>query len=129
MEYLVVGGILGFAIGFLAVCMAVRIAKSNKRKQAKKQIKIHAMDVVLVFMAVFLVAFTVALIWIYYRNGGIPDTLCTCVFAICGGECGIMGMIQNTKTKQKERKYALEDRKYQEKLEQQMQNVNRVDGE
>ena len=129
MEYLVVGGILGFVIGFLAVCMAVRIAKANKRKQAKKQIKIHAMDVVLVFVGVFLALFTVALIWLYYKTGGIPDTLCTCVYAGAIGEFSITGMIQNTKIKKQERKYALEDRKYQEKLEKQMQNVNRVDGE
>lgn len=124
--YLIAVGILGFVIGFLAVCMLIRMVNLKKRKKAK----IHVMDVVLVFIGVFLVLFTVALIWIYYRNGGIPDTLCTCVFAICGGECGIMGIIQNTKTKQKERQYVLEDRKYQEKLmEQQTQSMNRVDGE
>ena len=30
---------------------------------------------------------------------GIPDTLCQCVFALLGGECGVMGWIKTNKDK------------------------------
>ena len=64
--------------------------------------RIRTMDVILVFIAL--------LLWMYYRTGGIPDTLCTCVFGVCGGECGVMGWIKTTKDKQQDRQYELEDR-------------------
>lgn len=73
---------------------------------------VGTMNVVLVIIAVFLVLFTVAMMWIYYKTCAIPDTLCTCVFAICGGECGVMGWIKTTKERKQERTYELEDRKY-----------------
>ncbi len=41
--------------------------------------------------------FVIVMIAIYIRTGGIPDTLCTCVFSVCGGECGVMGWIKTTK--------------------------------
>ena len=77
------------------------------------------MDVILVFIAVFLLAFIVTMIILYYLTGAIPDTLCTCVFAVCGGECGVMGWIKTTKERQRDRQYELEDRKHQEDLEKQ----------
>lgn len=77
------------------------------------------MDVILAFIAVFLLAFIVTMIILYYLTGAIPDTLCTCVFAVCGGECGVMGWIKTTKEWQRDRQYELEDRKHQEDLEKQ----------
>ena len=77
------------------------------------------MDVVLAIIAVFLLLFIVTMLVLYYITGAIPDTLCTCVFAICGGECGVMGWIKTTKERQKDRQYELEDRKYQENLDNQ----------
>ena len=79
-----------------------------------KKKKIGTMDIVLAVIAVFLLIFVAVMIWIYYRTGGIPDTLCTCVFAICGGECGVMGWIKTTKERHQERKYELEDREQEE---------------
>jgi hypothetical protein len=73
--------------------------------------KLGTMDKILLFIAVFLVAFIVAMIWLYYKTGGIPDTLCTCVFAVCGGECGVMAWIKTTKERIRERAYELADRK------------------
>lgn len=67
-------------------------------------------NVILLILAVFLLGFVVAMIWLYVKTGAIPDTLCTCVFAICGGECGVMGWIKTTKERTRERKYELEDR-------------------
>lgn len=69
------------------------------------------MDVILIGLAVFLLIFIVVMLALYYITGGIPDTLCTCVFGICGGECGVMGWIRTTKDKQIDRKNQLEDRK------------------
>ena len=81
-------------------------------KRQKKEVR--TMDVVLIVIALFLLVFVTVLIAQYYFTGGIPDTLCTCVFAICGGECGVMGWIKTTKERKQERKYELEDRKYAE---------------
>lgn len=69
------------------------------------------MDVILIGLAAFLLVFIVIMLVLYYITGGIPDTLCTCVFGICGGECGVMGWIRTTKDKQIDRKNQLEDRK------------------
>lgn len=68
------------------------------------------MDVVLALIAAFLLAFIVAMMVLYYVTGAIPDTLCTCVFAVCGGECGVMGWIKTTKERQRDWLYELEDR-------------------
>lgn len=78
----------------------------------------RTMDIILIFIAIFLLAFIVIMLVLYYITGAIPDTLCTCVFTVCGGECGIMGWIKTTK----ERQYELEDRKYQEGMEKQNDN-------
>lgn len=75
------------------------------------------MDIILITMAVFLVAFIGAMLWLYYSTGGIPDTLCTCVFAVCGGECGVMGWIKTTKDRYRDRQYELEDREHEEQIQ------------
>ena len=84
-------------------------------KRQKKEVR--TMDVVLIVIALFLLVFVTVLIALYYLTGGIPDTLCTCVFAICGGECGVMGWIKTTKERKRERKYELEDREHAEEKE------------
>lgn len=65
--------------------------------------KTGTMDRILIIGAVFLLVFTVIMLVLYYLTGGIPDTLCSCVYAFWGGEAGIMGWIKTTKVKQKER--------------------------
>ena len=77
--------------------------------------KFRTMDIVLVIIAAFLLVFVIVLMWMYYQTGGIPDTLCSCVFAICGGECGVMGWIKTTKERFRDRQYELEEREYEEK--------------
>lgn len=69
------------------------------------------MDVILVILGMFLFAFVGVMIYLYKITGGIPDTLVTCVFAICGCECGVMGWIKNCKEKYKDREWAKEDAK------------------
>lgn len=82
--------------------------------QDKKAIR--TMDIVLLVLAVLLVVFVGVMIWLYYQTGGIPDTLCTCVFAACGSECGVMGWIKTTKERNKTREYQLEDREHEERI-------------
>lgn len=84
-----------------------------------KKGQIRTMDVILAVIAVFLLLFIVVMIWLYYQTGAIPDTLCSCVFVICGGECGVMGWIKTTKERYQDRKNELEDREYEEKMKKQ----------
>lgn len=76
----------------------------------KKNQGISTMTIILIIIGTLLVAFTAVMVWVYKDTGGIPDTLCTCVFAALGGECGVMGWIRTTKDKNKEREWQLEDR-------------------
>lgn len=62
------------------------------------------MDVILVIVGVALLLFTVAMIVMFCIFGAIPDTLCTCVFAALGGECGVMGWIKTAKEKNRDKK-------------------------
>jgi hypothetical protein len=71
------------------------------------------MNKILVLVGVTLLVFTVTMIVVYVRTGGIPDTLCTCVFSVCGTECGVMGWIRTNKDKLQDRKWDLQDRKEQ----------------
>lgn len=76
----------------------------NWRKIMQRE-KWKTMDVILVILAIFLLVFVIVMIAIYIRTGGIPDTLCTCVFSVCGGECGVMGWIKTTKDRHLSRQY------------------------
>lgn len=83
----------------------------------------RTMDLILTIIAVFLLLFILIMMWLYYVTGGIPDTLCTCVFAVCGGECGVMGWIKTTKERMKEREWELEDREYQKEQEEKQDEI------
>lgn len=65
----------------------------------KKKKKLGVMDLILLLVGIFLFCFTAVMVVVFIICGSIPDTLVTCVFAICGGECGIMGWIKTEKTK------------------------------
>lgn len=62
------------------------------------------MDKILVLIGIFLFLFTVTMIVVFVVCGSVPDTLCTCVFAALGGECGVMGWIRTAKEKYAEKK-------------------------
>ena len=94
--------------------MESHTVKVREMEEEEKK-KIRTMDVILIVIAVFLLVFIALLLWMYYKTGGIPDTLCSCVFAVCGGECGVMGWIKTTKDKQQDRLYELEDRAAEKK--------------
>lgn len=87
----------------------------------KEKKNVRTMDVILAVIAVFLLLFIVVMVWLYYLTGAIPDTLCTCVFAACGGECGVMGWIKTTKERRRERSFELEDRAHEEQRQKEME--------
>ena len=74
----------------------------------------RTMDLILVIVYVTLLAFTVTMIFLYVLTGGIPDTLCTCVFGVLGGECGAMAWIKTAKERNKDREWMKEDRDYEQ---------------
>lgn len=67
------------------------------------------MDRILILIGLSVLLFTVVMIWLYLITGAIPDTLCTCFFIACTGECGFMGWIKTAKTRYEERTWQLED--------------------
>ena len=88
-----------------------------KAKAARQPKKIRTMDVILVVVAVLLIAFTIEMIKIFRETGMIPDTLCTCVFAALGGECGAMAWIKTNKERREDRKWIREDQEREERLQ------------
>jgi len=90
--------------------------KKGKHTKEEYEKQLRTMDVILVIVGVLLFSFTVTMIVLFNRTGMIPDTLCTCVFACLGGECGAMAWIKTTKDRYREREWEQED-KEQEKTE------------
>lgn len=88
----------------------------------KEKKKLRTMDVILLLVAVALVAFTLEMLEIYRETGAIPDTLCTCVFAALGGECGAMAWIKTTKERRTDRKWQREDQARAERLDKEREN-------
>lgn len=116
---------LSFA-GIYAVASLWQRRKAKKRKrqrtvqsqtrQTEKELEkkssrfsINKMDVILIIIAVALVVFTLKMIALFETYMAVPDTLITCVFAVCGGECGAMSWIKTSKEKYQDRKWQLED--------------------
>ncbi len=83
--------------------------------QKRKMMK--TMDKILIFIGVFLLIFTSVMIFIYYKTGGVPDTLIVSIFGICGGEAGIMGWIKTTKDKFIDKDLEKERIKFMSKLD------------
>lgn len=84
----------------------------NIRESSPKSTEKHKMGVmnfILIFTAITLIAFTSVMIYVFVRCGSMPDTLCTCVFAVLGGECGVMGWIKTNKDKIQSRNWEKED--------------------
>ena len=88
-----------------------------KAKAVTPRRKIRTMDLILVVIAVALTAFTIEMIRIFRETGTIPDTLCTCVFAALGGECGAMAYIKTAKERQQDRRWIREDQDREERLQ------------
>ncbi len=100
-------GAFALGISFLYAALKLSVLHNNKKKKsrttetAEEKKKIGTMDIILIIIGISAFIFTVTMIWIFIAQGDVPDTLITCFFAFIGGECGIMGLIQNTKKKQK----------------------------
>ena len=118
------GFLLGVVISWLASNIASRLHNHTARRRVEPQAApqkkgIKTMDLILAIIGVSLVWFTHRMLVLYETTGGIPDTLCQCVFALLGGECGVMGWIKTNKDKQQDRKWAEEDRQRMEREAQQ----------
>lgn len=72
--------------------------------------KKKTMDMILIIVGIATLIFTIAMIWIYLLTGGIPDTLVTCFFVACTGECGFMGWIKTAKARYQEHEWEIEER-------------------
>lgn len=123
--------IFAFVIGFAALYLLMfgintfrrRLQKKKRdaeksgadKKKERTKPKIGKMDFILIMLGIFLLWFTNRMIGLFETYGAVPDTLITCVFAVCGGECGVMGWIKNTNEKYRDRKWQVEDRTHEEK--------------
>lgn len=96
--------------------------KSRPKKEASFLTRFGTMNLILVIIGVTLLCFTLAMLDLFKTYGSIPDTLVTCVFAVLGGECGVMGWIKTSKEKNRDRAVELQDRKYYEGKEKNVSN-------
>lgn len=91
--------------------------KKNTKKKESIFARIGVMNIALILVFVSLIVFTIVMICLFREYGTIPDTLCTCVFSVLGGECGALAWIKTTKDKHRDRSVELEDRRYYEEKE------------
>lgn len=89
-----------------------------------RYMKKRTMDFILVLVGISVLIFTITMILIYLYTGGIPDTLCTCFFVACTGECGFMGWIKTAKTRAQDRIWQKEDMKELQKQTGQGGDIN-----
>lgn len=102
------GAILSYILS-AATIRRLRSRLRAKHSTTAPRKSIGAMNLILAVVGVTLISFTVAMIQLYRDTGGVPDTLITCVFAVCGGECGVMGWIKTTKERKQDRQWQQED--------------------
>ena len=85
--------------------------------------KKKTMDFILIIVGASVVVFTAIMIWLYLLTGAIPDTLCTCFFVACTGECGFMGWIKTAKTRYQDHEWQLQYEEAQRQLMQKEQEI------
>lgn len=91
--------------------------------------KKKTMDLILIIVGTSVVIFTIIMIWLYIITGAIPDTLCTCFFVACTGECGFMGWIKTAKTQAQQREWEKEDEeRTQKQIEEQIKKMQQQEG-
>lgn len=78
--------------------------------------KTKTMDFILIVVGISVMIFTGIMIWLYILTGSIPDTLCSCFFLACTGECGFMGWIKTAKTRYQDHEWQLQYEKSQREL-------------
>lgn len=70
-----------------------------RRKRKRKSDPTRFSKKVVAAVLVAVVIFTVAMVVVYIKTGGVPDTLVTAFFAFAGGEAGALGLIRYGKAK------------------------------
>ena len=70
-----------------------------RRKRKRKSDPARFSKKVVAAVLVAVVIFTVAMVVVYIKTGGVPDTLVTAFFAFAGGEAGALGLIRYGKAK------------------------------
>lgn len=128
----IITGLVCFLSGAASLIAVILCVANTKRKNPKKRkqttpavsgqkqsflSRFGTMNLILVIIGITLLTFTVVMIDLFKNYGTIPDTLVTCVFAVLGGECGVMGWIKTSKDKNRDRKVELEDRRYYDEKE------------
>lgn len=69
------------------------------RRRRKKRTGLKYNKVVVALLLIAVAAFTVAMIWIYREQGGVPDSLVAAFYAFAGGEAGFLGLIKHSDNK------------------------------
>lgn len=129
----IITGLVCFLSGAASLVAVILCVANTKRKNPKKRkqtttpaasgqkksflSRFGTMNLILVIIGITLLTFTIVMIDLFKNYGTIPDTLVTCVFAVLGGECGVMGWIKTNKDKNRDRKVELEDRRYYDEKE------------
>lgn len=106
----------GGAAACLILIMAAKRKAARRGRRAQKK-GMGAMDRILIVLGAFLFCFIVAMVVVFIKKDGIPDTLVQCVFGACGLEGGIMGWIKTTKERGRERRWARKDERGMEETE------------
>lgn len=66
----------------------------RKRKRNREASPVKFSKKVVVAILAEVTAFTVAMIVVYMKTGGTPDTLIVSFFSFIGGEAGVLGLIR-----------------------------------
>lgn len=97
-----------------------------RRSEQKTRKPVGTMNVALVIVFITAVVFTAVMIYLFMMVGSIPDTLCTCVFTVLGGECGVLGWIKTTKERNQDRKWTVQDRREEQALIKELEDASNV---
>ena len=92
-----------------------------------KKISNRTMDFILVLIGLAVLVFSIVMIKLYLLTGAIPDTLCTCFFVACTGECGFMGWIKSAKVRYEDREWQLKYEQLQRELAKEQEKEINVD--
>ena len=76
--------------------------ESAKKRNNKRIRKGLFTKIIIVAVFTYLFCFTKEVLDVFKATGSEPSTLITCVFAILGLECGVLGWIKSTKIKKGE---------------------------
>lgn len=68
------------------------MGRKRKRSKAASPVKFSKKVVVAILAEV--TVFTVAMVAVYMKTGGTPDTLIVSFFSFIGGEAGVLGLIR-----------------------------------